>query len=487
MLFVAAARDNEKAFEAKVRGAYHGLFSLAFADALAKAAPNEPFANLFSRVAASLKLMGDRQEPTYTGKGRDAATLLGAPAAPLAVSAVVLRVESNGAVVLNAGLAAGVAEGSEFARGPIHLRVAERPTLAQSRATVTQGPASLVAPGDVFELAGRAEARREALRLYWPAGPYLSRVELLAQAARLRGSAPRAVWAADPQAARAPRTLRWERSGWVLEGAAGRTQPVAPGPSLAAALGSSEVFLEAPPTRELGELDLGSVATGGLIQATTRRAEANYVLQGRVTREGVEYRWSATAAASADGLPRAGCWRSGADAGYDLARDARKLARVQFFRAIDTGAPAQPSLYDLFLEDARGRLLDGGALRLGERYSLTLRLGQSAQPGPPRYVYVLGIEPDGSIATLFPRGEGNGSSNLAAGALKPRLPVDFAFMARDLGGASSFVVLTTAERLQPAELEQTGLDVCVRGRGEFDRPLPRANWSAQKRTFLVRK
>ncbi len=507
MLFLAAAEPEEKAFETRFQGKYYGAFSLALRSALQASGANESFSDIFQRLTASLRLNGADQHPTSAGNHRLKKGLFGQNAdQKRGLSVAVSRVEPNGDVLLGAGLAVGLNDGCELSRGNVRIRIAGTPSLTESLARVISGNPASLATGDLVELERWTWPKGSTVTLYVGQGQPPAEADLLAFVRAVRTAVGESRWSDDPLGKQEPtHVLRWDRSGWELGAIDEKTPPVilgkTPDPhALGRELASSgRLFVELPPSRELLEkLDMARRAESLLVDLLDRRAEATYLLTGRVsdsaTRDAhIEYRWTLRNAALLDpsdhDLPLSGCWASGSEAPAELLNGARKVARAQQLRNLNAVAgEVAASPYDLFLRDSASpsQLLSNGATTVGgNRYCVVLRTTPEArnkQLDNPLYLYVIGIESSAAISAIYPRSV-NGPNKLV-GRLAEEISTAACYTAQAPWGIDTFLVFASPNPLDVSDLEQTGLDHCGGERGT--RYPAGSNWSVRRTTFVAR-
>ena len=189
-LRIGAARDIETAVELDRRTSgscnadqnCYGVFTWNWAQALQQSRPGESWGDVFDRTVARVTTNPSvYQQPQIEGRADRA--VFGARFAPLTQTVSVAKVEPDGAVVLNAGLLAGVTVGSlyrsipaETSSSTTELRVSAVQPLT-SRANVTGG--ALKAGDLVTETVHAYSAAK--IRLFVEAGPADA-----AQAAKVR-------------------------------------------------------------------------------------------------------------------------------------------------------------------------------------------------------------------------------------------------------------------------------------------------------------
>jgi hypothetical protein len=441
-LILSASQDDQVARETRdERGLHRGAFSLALARALAAAPVDESAERLFLRTSALMLADRRTQTPVLSGpEPRRQRPLLAPDAGPRAGDLVVaaLLVNPGGEVILDAGFAAGLNEGSELVAeppgdAPLRLRVESAAGLARATARVVEGDASRIRRGDLFRLDRWVAPPGADLRLAVPAA--LPPEELRAAATALatlrgRGGLP---FVEDDAVGTATHRLRFEDGRFWLDGAGDRVdlgrRPDAG--AVAAALSRSGVtkpaiFASLPPPVALARRieDAAAESRGSL--ELVPEAEAHYVLAGRIEAETTAYAWvapdSGAGAGAAVSLPPRSDWvavrGAGAEAGHELEAAARRLAEIRAWLTLQSPPGRRGFPYHLVLRDAASqKLVAGGVVFEGDAYQLVLQAdpGERDEPVQRRYVYVFAVDGFGKRTLLFPPP--------AAGNVENRLPL----------------------------------------------------------------
>jgi caspase domain-containing protein len=431
-LVMSSAQDYQTAGETKDEsGTPHGVFSSALLTVLRTAPPEEPASRVFQRVKAMMQSSGRPQEPVLAGNAQRLSQPIfgsgGAGGTAGTTTVALLRAGAPGEVELQGGTALGLRENTELVRfgrassDRTRLRITKVSGLSRSTAQVIAGERDSLRPGDLFAVDKWAAPPAAGLRVWLPAaldGP--SRARLVTALAPLR-TAPGIEWIEDPSALAVDSTplaiVQWQGNGWTVE-SSGKLLARIPGPLTATSVQNAlrgqpkkvRLFVYLPPSSELiAHLELGNGTHNDLVEIVSSRADADYLLVGRLHEAGMQYAWmrpnaSADMALKAT-LPSRTTWVIDSGAPATLVEQALRLAKVRSWLEM-TGPPGDNRFpYRLALRNATtGALKTAGPVYDGEWYGLVLR-ADSAQITPslePRRVYVFGIDTDGNGVLLFP-------------------------------------------------------------------------------------
>ncbi|HEY6331577.1 MAG TPA: caspase family protein [Blastocatellia bacterium] len=435
-LILSASQDFEPAQEHDRDRACRGDFSFALQKVLEDPASiTESSEQIYQRVVSLMRADRDWQEPVLGGNlARHKGTLFDAtPVRSPRPTAAVISVGS-GEVELNGGVDQGFGIDTELiaARAapdakPVRLQVKEMEGPPKCKAIITQGKESDIKPGDQFVLDRWGAQPSEQLRVWIP--PAASPFDLDSICKRLKALRDEnsARWSDDPATADNVRLLWRDAAGWVTsdDGGARGNRPEPALSQLAAADARGATFVSLPPAKALSALlKFGPGSDFESISIVNSPAEANYLLEGRLTGQGVEYAWIRSEAPG-KGTERGGDpWPVRSDwigvtadpdsittAGNRLTDAAIALARVNGWLTIQ--GPGQIFPYRVALrETGTTQLIQGSKVYEGRRYDLLLvpdaalfrKLAESDQRAQRRRIYVFGIDAFGDSNLLFPQG-----------------------------------------------------------------------------------
>lgn len=497
-LVISSAQDYQTAGEREdAAGVPHGVFSSALLSVLRAARPDEPATRIFQQVKAIMQSQNYPQEPVLAGtmERRGQPLLGGSTAATGQTTVAVLHAGGPGQVELQGGSAIGLRENTELApygrpggTGAIRLKILKVSGLSRSTAEVLEGERDSIRPGDLFTIVRWAPPATAGLRV-WMSGPGLdvpARVQLMSELAQLQRG-PAIEWVDDPTALPADSTplaiVQWRSAGWVLELPGQRPVRLSPPltargvlNALRAVRGKVRLFVVVPPSQQLATgLDLGRGTRNDLVDVVQDRANADYLLVGRVRDGRIEYAWMRPNASQemvrTSTLPIRGDWVGDSLAAGALVDQALRLAKVRSWLEMQ-GPPSDGRFpYHLALRNAAtGDLKTEGPLYDGEWYGLVLR-ADSAQISPRierRRVYVFGIDSNGRSALLFPLSNVLNLVPYAPSAdgtwpAEIRLGQDSIFPIGEPFGMDTYILLSSDEVVPPEALAWAGVRTRVPG------------------------
>lgn len=433
---------------------------------------------------------------------------------------------------------------------PVRLKITRVRDLRQSDAVAISGSARQLEAGALFVVDRWTLASGPALRVWIPPGRDAAALARDVESLAALRTGRAAEWVDDPTDLpnddRPLYTIRYEPGGWRLitpqrdavrltsasaeeveriitaaEAAATsdvqqqrvalRAAGAQPDSVLPTANRRARVTLFLPPSAALrARLQLGRGTPNDIVELADSPGAADYILAGSADGSATSYAWmrpNATAASQRlSSIPARTRWIGSAAA--DVAADsiielATRLARLNGWLTLapppDTSSSAFP--YRLALRNrTTGVLCDSGETREGETYDLVLRRDSAVVVDkiPTRWVYVLAIDSDGRGIPLFPSA-GLGGNQLPVDSAGARLaPVEITLPRRSPirivppFGVDTFILLTTAEPIDPEVLRFDGvrgvgsgegrlsslLARVGRSRGVGDEPVP-TTWSVQ--------
>jgi hypothetical protein len=456
-LVLTATRDDDIALETRGRdGALHGVFSLAWMEAMRDSAPGEAASETFLRAQARMRAGTPFQQPSMSGDTTARTRpFLGArvdrPGRRNVVG--VERTRADGTVILQGGWASGLGVGAELRSiddPSTRLRVTAIRGVGRSEAVLIAG--TPVKGGALLEVVGWAASGRP-LRVWTPrtAGELAPIAQRLAAEAKRRGIR----WIDDPSESTPTHLLRSGPRGWELVGPDDIT-PVAIDKALTRIPGGASLFVQLPaPPALLDGLELDAAAGP---------EEADYILAGRYTGGQIEYAWMRPAMGGRDrgrsALPIRSDWLRGADSSTaaSLAGVLHCLRRLHAWQHLES-PPESRSPYRLVLrgEDERALVSDGVVVG-GRTYAIALRAPSAGVDVKPRFFYVFIIDGHGRSYLAFPAGSVENRFPIGAASREIPLGRDGRFQVRPPYGVDTYFLLSTEEPLpNPWVLEWDGV------------------------------
>jgi hypothetical protein len=515
-LIFSAAQQDETAKEMPPTGASnepHGAFTAALLETLEVLPADTPASLVYERVRAVLEGGSvPEQEPDLdASEARRQQPIFGGAAAKSGkVRTTALGTNSDGAVSLDIGQAAGLGIGTEFTSeqpgkdgAPIIVRIKELNGIARSTADVVSPGNSTVAPGEIFELTKWVPEESSVLRIWlWPSN--LSGQQVLAAAGQVQASG--ATLVDDPAEQQWTHVLSWDGSQWMLL-KAGDNSPVGLGAPLTAdALkqhlpADAKLWANLPPSKEMAQ-EIAPAADSA-VQMADRMAAAHYVLAGVLTAKGPAYAWyhkselaagppSPDAPAHSPGCsttsqyPVRSDWVfAGTGADLDDASDklnkyALRLAKVRGWIQLANN-PTDAGMFDYYslalIPSANDKplsdspLADNQVTHEGDEFRLALTASDPIRN--PRWVYVLDIDCHGTGQLLYPGNyTGNQFPNKGDDDLQFPLPGARAVRIGEPYGVDTLILLSTEQPLpDPFALNFEG--VATRGARGASSPLGR--------------
>jgi len=493
VLILSAAQKDQSAMD--VQDAHpHGLFTAALVEALVALPQDAAALDIYRHVLVDMENGGAKNqqpaldatserkyEPLFGGKRGNG---VNGPARAMVVSV-------DDGIVLDVGRAADVGTGSEFtAINPTNgaktvLRVTDAQGLTRSHALVVSPAKAEVKPTELFELTKWLPAPRPEVKFYAGSGN-LSLAQIQAAAAVIADA--KLTLVNDPSADAWTHIVRWNGSAWTVQAkeaqAAGKpTKPEAmkapPIVTLEATL-TADALTNSIPANATVWFDppLPSEMTASLLtdkesaaHLTAKPNEALYVVAGVQNAKGLAYTWyqrgSYEAGMQTPSGYGAGCspnspyplrtdWVPMTQGGPDdptpasrLNDAAAKLAKLNGWLNLQsevTGAQDFPYTLALVRANDSTPAADGGSTYAGERYTLALN-GSVDAVTQPRWVYVLGLDCQGSGALLWPRQGPGGMFPTANGRLTSIPLPGMTFRITPPYGTDAYILLTTSTPL----------------------------------------
>ena len=508
VLVLSAAQQDQSAIDVQDASPPHGLFTYALVQALQELPPDAAAVDIFRRVITDMEIGGaNNQQPALdTTTERKHQPLFGGDAPKGPPLASVVSVDEDGEVVLDIGPASDIGTGSEFTQiNAVNgvkavLRVADQQDFVRSHAKLVTPPKAVVHPKDLVVLTKWVPAPRPSISFYIGAGN-LSLANIREAAAVLSNAGVTLV--NDPSSDAWTHILTWNGTAWTLQAHKPQAEPGKPpqmdkrnappvlvlgapltADALAKSLPTKSIVWFSPPLpNELATTVLTDKDSAA--QPTHNLADALYIAAGVQNADGLSYAWFERGNYEADvqtpsgyGL---GCSPNSPyplrtewvhvdgdtlpdnEPAQSLTDAAVKLAKLNGWLKLQsavTGATSFP--YSLGLQRASDKrpAEDGGNTYKGELYNLTLN-GSIDAVTTPRWVYVLGIDCQGSGELLWPRDGPGGRFPTDKGRLASIPLPGLTFQITRPFGTDTYILLTTSTQLpEPDVLNFEGV---VRG------------------------
>jgi len=507
VLVYSAAQKDQLAED--VQGEHpHGLFTQALVQAIESLPPDASVLDINRRVLVNMDTAGaENQQPALDATSdRKHQPLLGGVAVKTPPRAIVLGVSEG--IVLDTGPVTDVGTGSEFtAVNPTNgvktvLRVTDAVSLERSHAVVVSPEKAEVNPADLFELTKWVPAQRPEVKFYAGVGN-LSLAQIQAAAAAIDEA--KLALVNDPSTDAWTHIIAWNGSAWTVQ--AKKRQPAAGKPArLDAAKAPPVVTLGATLTTDALKKNvpvnatvwfnppLPAEVTATLLtdkesaaQPTAKPEEALYVAAGVQNAKGLAYAWYERGDYEADvqtppgygvgcspnspyplrtnWVPmQAGTSDPDAPTTASLLNDAAvKLAKLNGWLKLQsavTGSQDFPYALTLVRTSDQKPAEDGSQTHENEEFSLALKQLAATYP-KPRWVYVLGIDCEGSGQKMWPLTGPGGKFPTDNGNLDTIPLPGMKFTISDPFGTDTYLLLTTSTPLPDPDV--LNFDAVVRG------------------------
>jgi hypothetical protein len=488
VLVLSASQKDQSALDVQSSNPPHGLFTNALVHALEALPAGAKASDVFRRIIVDMEVDGGgNQQPALDSTAkRKAQPLFGGEAENGPVRATVIGVDDQG-VVLDIGKVADIGVGSEFVETvdgkETLLRVKDYLGVDRSLAQQVSGPA--VKAKDIVTRKIWVPAPQPEFYLY--AGPAnLTLAQVRAALAEVRTAKLALVM--DPSTDPWTHIVFWDGTNWALQ-AHGSETAAAPvsrpavvllGTVLAASALTSKlpsaavVWFDPPLPSELAAMPVLNEEHSAA-RLTNDRGKAAYVVAGAASSDGLRYAWYDRGAFDSDvQTPKgfgAGCSPTSAfplrtnwvpladdqktaltpddDPVTQLTVAAQRLAKLNGWLTLQTTATdADPFGYSLGLQRVSDKKLvaDNGPLYKGERYSLVLN-GSKDYAGHPRWVYVLGLDCQGSGKLLWPQDGPGGKFPTDSGRMDQIPLPGITVSITPPFGTDTYILLTTSSQL----------------------------------------
>ena len=435
VLTLAAAQENQEALEIWSEGGAQGGMTASLVRAVREEGPGASMEHIFQRMSNYMRAANLSQTPVLGGKGRGEKDLLGRPARQEPFT-VLVKEGRGGEVLLQAGDAIGLFEGSELRRlpggdaaQPVTLTVVKSLGLMEAAASVSPEGTSVKA-GDRFEVTRWAAAQEPNLRVYVPeTAPEEVIQQAVERFAALREN-PAIHWIEDPTLESPTEILRWSSGQWILDPLGSGAAATKLGASASAAevakslRNGARLFVMLPPPAAMSAaIQLGEGTRYPRIQRLggADLPHADYRLYGRLSGAKVQYAWlQADADVSVrrgiSSMPNRTDWFEGKteEIAGQLTEYAVRIGRVHAWLNL-SGRPGQTTFpYRLVLRKPNSPTnVTGETVYGGDQYKMFLQLDPHYTPATVarRWVYVFVIDQSGRGALLAPKLEAGNEGN----------------------------------------------------------------------------
>ena len=537
VLLLAAAYETEEAKEDGDDDRPHGAFTAALLKELQDHGSHEAIGTIFDDVKFAIGLTQPSQHPQIYGETRLGLDLFGGPANSMTgLVARVKQMRGDGSLVLDKGSLAGLWAGCELvSQAGVRIAVREQqPT--ESVAEVVDGRFTQNPQGLIFRLDKLVAPEKNSLTIYYaqdgPSGESLARdaavIQQLAAAGVKVISDPTVPLPGGAELAQ----VWWRDGAWRLLASPSHGEREL-GKSLDAeqvrpAVEGAVLWVNFPlPATGAADLKLGEGTPNDAVNVQKqpdRPKKDQYILAGRWNGHGFEYAWVRPGITEDDqdqtNLPVRTDWiAAGAgDLAGNLRGKALALNRINGWMTLEapgggTGSSMFPYRLALRKVGTPMNLMPGRDVTAeGEQYKIWLaanaeevaaieRSGRIAA----RWVYVMAIDRDGNTSVLIPAAESNVGNHVPADEAPPaEIPLTsdpYDFSISPPFGLDTYILLTTAEELDPRILRAEGVRTRSEDRGSGNpladllgnigssgrirgvaKPVP-ANWSVERVTF----
>jgi hypothetical protein len=468
-LIFSSALDTQVAAEAyDEHNVSHGAFTLALLHTLTTLPITASAKSIFFSARSLMRSTGLAQDPVLAGTPeRQAAPLFGGQGAGAdgKISVTVLGIDEDGNVLLEGGLALGLAPKCDFVpagaktRGaePVRLRITSVDGLTRSKAQVIGAKPADIQVGQQFVL-DRWVASSGVHLAVWMPPSQLSDAELRAAAQEFLKLGDRVRWVSDPTADTPTQIIAWSGMEWTLS-AAGVVQGLGRQPTVQQLMDKlgpvspakpAKIFLSLPPSAELAAALKAALAEGKAVDLVDTPEKATYLLMGHLSggaSPSLEYAWvlpntlkddsytppPGPRSADQEGtvsppvLPPRTDWvafnpEDAQQAVTQLRQFTLQIERLQgwlllpsppddgsfpfhlVFRKAGTWMPATKTCSP---QGADGSQVgDGARVKEGQCYQMYLEMtdpSRAAGAIDQRWVYIFSIDSDGKTKLLFPR------------------------------------------------------------------------------------
>jgi caspase domain-containing protein len=465
-LIFSSALDTQVAAEAyDEHGVSHGAFTLALLQTLTTLPVSAPAKNIFLSARSLMRSTGLAQDPVLAGTpARQAAPPFGGQAAGVdgKITVTALKVDEDGNIILEGGLALGLAPKCDFvpagakSRGmeTTHLRILSVDGLTRSKAQVVGAKPTSIQPGQQFVLDRWVSSSGIRLSVWMPPSQ-LTDAELRAAAAEFLKLGNRVQWVSDPTADTPTQIIVWNGTEWTLS-TGGIVQDLGRSLTLqqlldklgpVSAAKPAKIFLSLPPSAELAAAVKAAMSENKAVEIADQPQKATYLLMGHISGDAraLEYAWvlpntvndasytpppgprsaDQQGTVSPPVLPPRTDWVVADDAraaASQLYQFALRVERLQGWLQLPSPPDDGSFPYRLVFRKtgtwnaatkscspqgaAAAVTTDGSAVKKDECYQMYLEMTDAKRATgaiDPRWVYVFGIDSYGNSKLLFPR------------------------------------------------------------------------------------
>jgi hypothetical protein len=476
-LILSAAQFDQAADEGDDRSTSppttHGVFTLAFMEALEKANSSTPALDIFRMTRAEIHALGSEytQEPVIAGSdARLREGIFGGTSTATAKTFVTILAGSldGNQFLIDGGYALGIRAGTVLesiptvaSQTPIKLTVQSVDGMSQA-AVKANDPTDVakIHKGDVYTVAQWAFPAGAKIRVWIPpnnlsVGDITRAANEFAQIARDQ----RVAWLTDPTDTTPTQVIDWNGKFWELR-AADHVVNLGSQPNSSSVLDAlqdgrlpakARILLYLPPSRDLiAKLAVGARSENDAIEVTPDQSAAQYWLVGTELGGVIRYTWvqpnAVRASSSANALTVRGDWLT-ADkdtldrVAQELTAQITTIAKDAAWMNLSAPPDAQDYPYHLELRNtstlktitgtdlgpavgnmtAHAQRLRMDQVKEGESYDVILKADPNAFSSyvPTRKAYVFAIDSEGQSILLFPTGDADDQTNRLPPDVKP--------------------------------------------------------------------
>jgi hypothetical protein len=440
-LIFSASQSNETAMEClDEKSQPHGAFTVAFIKALNQQSVDASVMNLYSSTRAILKANGFRQEPVLGGQpGRQTETLFGLSKGSLVdrIQVPVLTIENN-TVEIQGGFALQLLKDNELIhiteKDTLKLRVDSVIGINKSWAKVIRGNIKDITPGQLFEVSNWVSSKTPLLKLYIPKTSFsFSKISELAEINRkLRSNngvppSMKIKWVNDLDKTDPHASLFFKNDKCYMN-IEGKGIRELKNPTLTTILNSckkdSTLYFELPPMNDLAVALREQLEKNKNFELVSDPVNANYLLYGTLSENGkLAYGLRRAQTAARDTLESMPV-QTGSFILADSSKNsiiavtdgiyeyALKLAKIKGW--IDLSGPVKGiNRFPFHLEFKNtnsGTVIENFTCKIGDEIEPILKSNNSISGSEisERYIYVFGIDKNGTITLVYP-GESDGN------------------------------------------------------------------------------
>ncbi|RVU00133.1 hypothetical protein EOD41_14330 [Mucilaginibacter limnophilus] len=430
-LLISAAQDFESAVEQlDDQNMPHGAFTLALLGAMQQQSVNAQAINIFKSAHAILKGNGKKQEPVIAGsKHRQSQTLFGLDKSKLEDKTLIpVRGIKKGQVEISGGFAEGLYREHELTLlGDTNtvIRVETVTGISTALCSVKKGKLEGIKPGAMFEVSNWISSDAPLLKIYIPETAFTEAdvMQLAKINSQLKSSGKAKKWINNLQEYEPSVSLYFSGNKFLANN--GTTIAELKGRDLTAVTSAvtknDTVFFNLPASAALTAAVKKSLGTNKSISVVTDPSSANYILYGTITDDGSPsygfLRAQVTSRDSLEAMPlqtkNFNIKTGAANVADSLLEYAMRLSKINGWMKLSGPSDSKGNAFPFHLEVINAKTkqkITTGIYKVGDEVSVHLVADENYNSinVAPKYVYVFGIDKNGSMFLFYP-GEGNGN------------------------------------------------------------------------------